>query len=666
MAKTKKTTTDDSRYAYIGTVKVKNFNYSKENYTRLYLWLYKSVLKDYKFRKRKIGFLFEDGQLVKMQVRIAIINLMLFKPWCDYGKTLQVSDLYDTKLISEDSIAERMDWTIKVFKQYGLTVEQLCDSIARIRESLATICLYFSMKIGNTLNMRDFIDLADKYPKFDEIIHTEYDEENLPPTHFIENDIMDRLGVALDIVRSDRNSNLKPFIMAGGNINLGQLAQLIVCVGPRSDIYGNIAPVIINTNFIRGLRNASDFYIESFAQRKALVANKYQMCDSGYTTRQIGLSGYDASLVDVDDCGSEHTLKIFIPNEKSLKMMEFKEIVTGRDEKGHQILHEIDPETDKHLIGTTVEVRSHIFCSLPQGQYCCTCYGGMRYTSLGYQTSLLAALSITATTSQMVLSTKHLNKTHTKIVEWPSLIREYFDIQSDGLYLKQEQIGKPISIGFYTEDIEDYLNMIGSGDSDSDDEDDENQVLMDYITRIRIRNDSVVFDIDNVGQDLYINSDFLQKLLDSNDTDDDTIWVNLSNISSDEQIFDLNIENIEISGYLKRLMSMLGIKSKTTYTTVEDLIQLLMNAFIEIGLKTNFAHIESMIYSMIRDPEVPIDRPNFRVNPNAPYSICPISRSIMYSHSLTTSLAFERIGRQLKTVFTYLKCAPGFLDPFFN
>ena len=157
---------------YVGTVRISSFNYDTKLYVRLYLWLYMSVIKDYKFRKRKIGFRFEDGTIVTMKVRTAIVNLIFWKPYCDFNKPINQSTLFDTKYVSDDTIANRLDEIIAEFKGYGITIEQMCKVVRHIIESLSSISVNFCVKIGNTINMRDIIDLADRHPQFNEILHT--------------------------------------------------------------------------------------------------------------------------------------------------------------------------------------------------------------------------------------------------------------------------------------------------------------------------------------------------------------------------------------------------------------------------------------------------------------------------------------------------------------
>ncbi len=643
----------------VGTIHIKSFNYDSALYLKLYQYLYGHILKDYTYRMNPISLAFESGEIVTTRVRTAIINLIFWKPYIDTKRTIPVTAMFDTNTISEASINKLRDDIIDTFRPY-MTIEQLSKCIRHIVESLATFPENFCVIQGNTIDVRDIIDIANKNERFDELIHTSY-PDNMSMT-IIEKDIMDKTYEAKSIIESILDSNIRPFMKAGGNVNIGQMSQCLISIGPRSDIYGNISPVIVNTNFIRGLRNVSDYYLESFSCRKALIANKYSMSDSGYTSRQMDLLGIDATLVDVNDCGAGHTIAFTIPDAKTLDILRYKYYETGKNKKGVSIYKEIVPERDTALIGQTINIRTHILCALPEGQYCKACYGELAYFVLGYHTNLLAMHSLSEPIGQMVLSTKHLNKTRTKTVEWPNILYTYFRCETDAIYPKPEICNASFEIAFYAEDIEEYLNIFEGGADDDEDTAQNENMLLDYVTTFELVINGESICIDTGDNELYINTDFLLKLVKSTKIENEKIYVSLAGIEDDAPIFDLSIENIEISTYLKRIMRLIGIKSKIVPTTIEDIVRELTEVIIELGIPINFAHIESLIYNMVRDPNMIIHRPK---RADDPYILVPACTAITYSRALATSLSFERISDQLKNVYTYMKFSPAFLDPFF-
>lgn len=643
----------------VGTVNVKQFNYDRKMFLKLYQYLYGKVLKNYSFRMADISFRFENKTVVKTKVRTAIINLIFWIPYVHTNLKITPDTLFDTVNISKDAISLKKDSIIHTFKD-KMSVEDLCKCLRHIVESLATISKNFCVIQGNTIDIRDIIDLANKNKRFDELIHTEY-PDNLPMS-FIEQDIMTKTYETKNIIESDLTCSIKPFLKAGDNVNIGQMSQCLISIGPRSDIYGNISPVIVNTNFVRGLRNVSDYYLESYSCRKALMANKYAMSDSGYTGRQMDLLGIDATLVDVDDCGSNHSVEIAVSSDKILNMLRYKLYESGTGKNGEKIYKEICPERDKKLIGKTLKIRSHILCDLPEGFYCKKCYGGLSYFILGYNTDLVAAHSLSEPVGQMVLSTKHISKTKTRNIVWPANMASYFRCETDAIYINKEFCTNDVELAIYSEDVEDFLSMFEQ--TADNDESDTGNMLLDYITKFEIiirGEEPILFELPDV--ELYMDSEFLNKLLKSTKTEDGKIFVKMANYSNEQPIFVLNIENIEISQYLKRIMKLIGIKSKTTYTTIEDLLRQLVTVVCELDLDLNFAHIESLIYSMVRDPNFIINRPK---KSDDPYVILPAGTAIMNSRCLSTSLAFERIGAQLSNPMTYMKTDRGVLDAFFK
>jgi hypothetical protein len=669
----------------LGSVFIKDFNYSTQSHDKLWNgYLYTSVCKDYQFRRHKIRFIFQDAvnTTVTCDVRLAIINLIFWRPYIETNTLITPSTLFNPRKSNknmEDVIITQMNVINDAFR-HSMGIDKLCNVNTWILEQLTKISKDFCIHIGNTISMRDIIDLAIENPEFDDLIHTEY-PENMKMNE-IESDLNIKTARAISIINTTGTSNLHPFIRAGGNINTGQFRQCVINIGPRSDTRGIIAPMIENTNFVRGLRTVSDYYIESLSSRKALVANKTQMSSSGYASRISNLAVIDSYLVDYDDCGTTHYLTVTVNTMRSLDLLRYKYMLVGYD-KGKPILHEICPEHDMHLIGQTIQVRSHVYCTLPEGTYCKTCYGGLSYYILGYYHSgLIATSSLSEPISQKVLSTKHLIITSTKTINWSDQMLSYFRCLSDSVYPLPAICTTASYLGFYNEDIDEIMSVYDKEGMFGDDDDDAEDITMtptDYVHRfiLIINGEPIDFEIPDVN--LYVNDEFIYKFIKTSRSvivkggeqkpaypiHDGAMFVSLEDWPSDEPIFYISIENAELGIYLKRLESLLGIKINTEYTTIEEFIKSLMDFVEEMGIEFSFAHIESILYNLVRDSNHLIRRPNFKEQ-NPAYTILPMSKSILMSGHLSTSLAFERIMDQLKSADTYQKSAHGFLDPFFR
>jgi len=640
----------------IPRIHVKQFNYDLNMWRKAYNFIYNSVFMDYDKRKNKIMIRFESGDDVVMTYRTFIVNMIFWRPHVVFNKKITIDTLFDTATIGENTQFDKLDSIIKEFLPDN-DVIQVCVVLSRIMELLAKIAEDFCLVMGNTLSLHDILQICDRHSTFDEILNTKFPDDIAISA--AENYIKEKFDVALHILKNDKEGNIRPFLMAGGNINLGQLSQCIVAVGPRSDIFGNISPVVVNTNFIRGLESVSDYYVESNSAKKSLIANYSQMSDSGYTGRQFDLLTIDTTLDhSVEDCGNTNFETIVIKNGMILAMMEYKNMVTGFDKKGKPIYKQIDPDTDTHLIGNSIQFRSIINCNAPDGRICKTCYGGLHKAMGTYHSGLIASHAVSHPVSQIVLSTKHLNRTRAKIFDWGETFKKYFDIVSESIYLKKEYQNKQIEICFYYEDLEDLLS------SWTETEEDKEDTLVDSVNRFNLVIDEQVIEFEYSDIDMYLNPEFVNRITSSNKSEEGLIYVNISNITHEQSIFDLNVENLEVGIYLKKIMKLFGVKTKIKHIKYMDLLHDIMDTLVDMNLPILVIHVESLLYNMIRDPFNPINRANLQVS-ESPYIISSIHNSILMG-SLSASLGFERIVEQFKNAYTFFKKKPGKLDHFYK
>jgi hypothetical protein len=588
-------------------------------------------------------------------------------------KTLAVEYIFDTRTVKQSTLAAYLDKLIEIFRKRN-SVEEICEALQFIIEKLSELARQFCVYIGNSIVMRDFIELADKYPAIDAIIHTHYDEHL--SSSYVEKNIKERTETFLSIINQDRFSNIRPFLMAEGSINIGQFAQCVCSVGYRSDIYGNVTQSIVNTNYLRGFKSVMDYYIESFAGLKALINNRFSMGDSGYMSRVMNLSSINLTFSDtVHDCNTRHLLTITVRNKEMLSMLRYKNMVIGSNPDGTYQYREINPNHDGNLIGTTIQIRSHIFCALERGTICDVCYGELRFCIKDtYHPGLIAAATISAPTSQNVLSSKHLMKTVSKVIKWCDHILEFFTCSGDTLYLQDHVCRESCYLGFFMSDIEEYMNIWNTKILD------ESEIGDKIINKFTLIVGEQSYYFDNIGADIYLDKGFLNKFL-SSDTRTKTSWeshhekiqdtsmvfIPLERYTSKDIVFNINIENNEMSVYLGDLMKIIGVRNNTGYESVNEFIDALLGIVFNIGLseRINFAHIESITYNLVRDKDDLFALPDFSSPTMPPYTIVSMREAITKSPDITTSLSYERIGEQLARYTTYAKHKKGFLDPFF-
>ena len=201
-----------------------------------------------------------------------------------------------------------------------------------------------------------------------------------------------------------------------GLVNDKQLQQ---CLGPRGFIT-DIDSIQFKTPVLRGytegIRRFYDSAIESRSAAKSLIFSKAPLQDTEYFSRRLQLISMALENLHMGDCGSTRYLRWKVQG---------KEVVGGEvvyqgdlglllgkyflDEKTGS-LRQIE-ESDTHLIGKTIQMRSVIHCRHPDPSgVCSVCFGGLSMavpenSNLGHMCSTF----VTQQSSQAVLSVKHLD-----------------------------------------------------------------------------------------------------------------------------------------------------------------------------------------------------------------------------------------------------------------
>ena len=145
--------------------------------------------------------------------------------------------------------------------------------IADMLYRLGTISNDFTLLLGLTINLETFMDVADRIPRFNEILHMKLDPDMQP--NEIE-ELLDEIEKEeIDILMNDPAGNLiQPILRSGSGIKTKQLRELTAVGGLKPDLYGNTMPVPITSNFlIGGLGSIPNYYIDAAAARKAVIMN---------------------------------------------------------------------------------------------------------------------------------------------------------------------------------------------------------------------------------------------------------------------------------------------------------------------------------------------------------------------------------------------------------
>ena len=147
--------------------------------------------------------------------------------------------------------------------------------------------------------------------------------------------------------------------------------------------------------------------------------------------------------------------------------------------------------------------------------------------------------------------------------------------------------------------------------------------------------------------------------------------INLSDIPDDMSLFLIQINNQELTRPLYSIMHLLDTNDRGVepgeepVTTIDQLVQRFNELLIEANIDVNFVHASVILYPLIRDINNVLERPNFKKY-DARYRMLTIKSALEKHPSITVSLSYQWLARQLQTVDTYLKTAPSYLDDFYK
>jgi hypothetical protein len=192
-----------------------------------------------------------------------------------------------------------------------------------------------------------------------------------------------------------------------GSLKTGSVKQLVGPIGNVSEVTSTIYNKPITSSYVMGMNDEYEAILET---RKAAIANiesTETIRSSEYFAREMQLATmFLESIIDTD-CGSTEYLEWYIdPSNKkyftTLMGKYYLNPVTNQ-------LDYIKP-TDTHLIGTTIQLRSILYCKLPNLKHVCSkCFGKLA-NNINISTNLghFSSVELTELISQGVLSTKHL------------------------------------------------------------------------------------------------------------------------------------------------------------------------------------------------------------------------------------------------------------------
>ena len=248
----------------------------------------------------------------------------------------------------------------------------------------------------NTISALDFVDVV-LHPKI-----AQFKQEAKPTVSGIEHSYNGCWGVLMDPNDELMKDNAIAASGKSGFTKRGQIMQCCVHRGFVTDRDSTIFPKAIMSSYAEGINDISDFAADSRSATMALSYAKGPLAIVEYFNRKMQLGAGHIRRVHKVDCGSTSYM-LWLVRAGDLKTIVGKNYM---DDDG--VLKQIK-ETDKHLIGRTLRLRSAHRCRHPdRGGVCGVCFGALSDSipdnaALGH----VCLTVMCEEGTQKVLSTKH-------------------------------------------------------------------------------------------------------------------------------------------------------------------------------------------------------------------------------------------------------------------
>ena len=635
----------------------------KKIFKKIYKEMYNFMKRGFEVKEVRTFPLFymikhEDTKAYQMEIRHMITNFIFWRTFLDLDEeyVLCEDDIIDAYNINNKMITNYINERyIKQFL-FKVDIKDLNKAIADLLYRLLQITNDFNMIMGLSINLESFINVAKRNPRFNEIIRTTVDEDGQP--YEVEQYLNSLMEEEIEILKKEDNV-LKPILLAGTGIKNEQLREMTINGGFKPDLTGNTVPIPINSNLlVGGFRNITNYYLDSTGGRKSLIANKTVMGSAGHFAQLVKLLTTDIRLSDIDDCGTVHGVQLTITNKKYLKNM------VGRYYRyPHERKYHILREDQTELIGKTLIFRDPTTCAAGHSRVCKKCYGENMYkVNKGISIGGYASTKITRPVSQNILSTKHLLMTISEQIVFDYIFNKFFVLSANEIMLNTNS----------DVNLDDYRILINKNHLmtlNDFEEDDYNAFTHSFVIQNR-KDKKVMYLINELNRkEMFLTPEFYKLI--KKKKEGNKYVINLSDIADDMSLFLIQINNQELTRPLYSIMHLLDTNDRGVepgeepVTTIDQLVQRFNELLIEANIDVNFVHASVILYPLIRDINNVLERPNFKKY-DARYRMLTIKSALEKHPSITVSLSYQWLARQLQTVDTYLKTAPSYLDDFYK
>lgn len=619
------------------------------------------VIKECREFPIKFKFKHSDRNYLTLEFRHFMINMILWLPFVElYGmdvldKTF-IIDCYNDIPSIENYINNKLITTLRKCNVGSTTINY---SISQVLFNLRMISVDFSLICGLNFSAVDFFEMYNDNKEIRDIMEVTFDKTMQP--HEIETKLAELQAREIEIYKSIPNNPIGIILRTKTGIKEKQFAEYTIAEALKPSLDGVTIPIPIeNSTMLRGLDRPSYLYIDGTGARKSLVMNKKVMGRAGHFGKIVLLLAGTLSMsTDISDCGTKHTVAYDVKSKKHLKKLNGKFFKMDKDENDYQLL---DAETDKHLIGKTIHVRSAATCALGDC-VCAKCVGLTASTNFDIASGVAAFDSeeITKVVNQSILSTKHLLTTNSEEIIFNKDFYDFF-------ILLGGEINPNVNDNDKVENIDDYAIYIDPDDIIKMEEQDYDSLYNTciYNGRMYIRNvnnpdaEDILIQVEG-NKEIFLTEQALELMKSGKGL------IYFKDLDDDVKLFEMVILNKELTKPLYLLMDLLNKQRKDENDeTIDSMSNKFLDLLIESGIDANCIAAEFITNRLIRSCINKYERPNFYNEELEPYEIYTVARALTRNKSPLIGLSYQDIKRQLTSqeMFTE-RFGTSYLDPFY-
>lgn len=608
----------------------------------------------------KFKFNKKDKEEYQLELRDFLINLILFEPFIElYGlNVLDKSYIFDCKTGIPNIENYINNKIILTLKDYQVKNTYLNIRISNVIYNLRMISVDFSQILGLNFNIFTFADMYSSNTEIRDIMETKFDESLQP--YEIEAQLKELQNREMQIYKDLPDNELGAILRSATGVKPKQFTEFTIAGGLKPTIDGYTIPEVIqNSILIGGLDRPSYFYIDAGGANKSLIMNKRVMGSAGYFGKLVSLLTRTLSMdTEISDCGNPHLIEIELKTNTHLKRCDGKYFKVNKDDIDYSVLNY---EKHKHLVGKKIYIRSAITCGLGN-HVCAKCIGIQALTNadIANGVSTFYSEEVTKVVEQNILSTKHLLETFSEIIKFNDNFYKFFTLIGG-------EIMPVLQVEDEDKDIDDYAIYINPDDINKVDEYEDDSLFNNFLpdAKFVIRNinnpkeEDIPIELED--KELFISKDVMKDIYKNNG------YIYFSELNEDMKLFEINIQNKELTKPLYDLMDLINKKKDNDNETIDSMLQQFLDLMVTAKISASIVAGEVIINRLIKDVNDPYVRPDFSQEIMPKYQIKTVKNALTKNKSPLIGLSSENLKKQLLDDELYTtRYEESYVDPLFK